>query len=249
MKLDAHCSVDDGFDVKMMADMRPTDTMVPQMCRLQAFEWRCNDCGHNEYQGSKPEKCGECGSPSLYMNMVWEPRWSVGPTVSWRFDLDLRMQYWTDHRKRPEVQEQIKSGIVETPICVGCCFLMERERFWELGGLSEEHGSWGQYGCELGMKAWLSGGRLVTTTKTWFAHLFRTGNFSRNGESTFPYHLDQKDIETARAYSRNMWMNNLWPKQKRPLSWLIEHFSPLPEWDDEALKHQKERERDFVPAK
>src|SRR3990172_6015106 len=32
MKLDAHCSVDDGFDVKMMADMRPTDTMVPQMC-------------------------------------------------------------------------------------------------------------------------------------------------------------------------------------------------------------------------
>ena len=247
-KLDAHCSVDDGFDVKMMADMQPDWTMVPQMYRLHVFDWRCNECGHGTYQGSKPEKCEECGSDSLYMHMVWEPRWSVGATVSWRFDSALHMQYWTKHKDRPEVKEQIKSGLVETPICVGCCFLMERERFWKLGGMSEEHGSWGQYGCELGMKAWLSGGRMVTNTKTWFAHLFRTGQFSVNGESTFPYPLGGDAQEAARKYSRDLWWNNRWDKQKRPLSWLIEHFAPIPDWDNEAIQQQKERERDFVPA-
>ena len=154
----------------------------------------------------------------------------------------MRMQYWNSHWKRPEVQEQAKSGVIETPVCVGCCFMMERERFWELDGMDEQHGSWGQYGCELGMKAWLSGGKMVTNVNTWFAHLFRTGNFSANGEPTFPYPLSATDKEKARNYSMDLWLNNLWPKQKRPLSWLIEHFAEMPDWDHEAMQQQYERE-------
>ena len=41
----------------------------------------------------------------------------------------------------------------------------------------EKHGSWGQYGTEWACKSWLSGGKLITTKKTWFGHMFRTGNF------------------------------------------------------------------------
>jgi len=249
MKLDAHCAMDDGFDVKMMEDMQPDWTMIPSMYRLHAFDWRCNDCGHGVYQGSKPEKCEECDSTDLYMHIVWEPRRKVGRTVSWRFDTDLRMQYWNAHRKRPEVQEQAKTDIIETMSCVGCCFLMERERFWKLGGMDEDHGSWGQYGSELACKAWLSGGKMVTSLNTWFAHMFRTGNFSRAGESTFPYSLSQEDIEVARKYSRELWLNNKWPKQKYPLSWLIERFAPVPDWEDDDLKKLKESERGFVGVK
>ena len=249
LKLDAHCSVDDGFDVKMMQDMQPDWTMVPQSYRLHAFDWACNNCGHSTYQGSKPEKCEECGENDLYMKLVWEPKWKVGSTVSWRFDSAMHFQYWSEHRKRPEVQEQIKTGLVETMTCIGWCFLIERERFLALGGMDEGHGSWGQYGAELACKAWLSGGKMVTTTKTFCSHLFRTGNFSANGESTFPYPLSGDEQEFARKYSRDLWMNNRWPLQKYPLSWLIEHFAPVPDWDDEALNQQKERERDFVPAK
>jgi len=166
MKLDAHCRVDEGFDVKMMDLMQPEYTMIPQMYRLHAFDWCCNNCGHTTYQGSQPEKCEGCGENDLFKKLVWEPKWSVGPTMSWQVDGSLRMQYWGAHKKRKEVRRQIEGGLVETPICVGCCFMMERERFWELGGMDEGHGSWGQYGCELGMKAWLSGGKLVTNTQT-----------------------------------------------------------------------------------
>lgn len=247
MKLDAHCRVDDGFDVKMMQLMQPTYTMIPQMTRLHAFDWCCNQCGWTQYQGSKPEKCGGCGEDDLFKKLVWEPKWSVGTTVSWRFDGSLRMQYWTEHKKRKEVRRQIEEGLVETPICVGCCFLMERERFIDLDGMDEEHGSWGNYGFELGARAWLSGGKLVTNTKTWFSHLFRTGNFAAEGQSTFPYPLSRAEQEKAWNYSRDLWLNNRWDKQIYPLSWILEKFD-MPDWDEEAIAMQKERERDFVPA-
>jgi rubrerythrin len=245
MKLDAHCRVDDGFDVKMMAKMQPEYTATPAMYRLHAYDWACNECGHCEYQGSQPDKCPTCSANNWYKLLRWEPKWKVGSTVSWRLDNTLHFQYWNDHKKRPEVQEQIKSGVVETMTCIGCAFMMERERFWELGGMDEGHGGmagWGQYGCELALKAWLSGGKMVTLTDTWIAHLFRTGNFSQNGESTFPYPLSGADQERAREYSRNLWFNNRWDKQVRPLSWLVEKFWPIPGWDEEDLESQKANE-------
>jgi len=235
MKADAHMSFDDGFDVKMIQDMQSDWTMVPQMYRLHVFDWRCNECGQGTYQGSKPNKCESCGAPEsdLYMHIVWQPKWKVGPTISWRFDSDMHFQYWNEHRKRPEVQEQLKTGLVETMSCIGCCFLMERMRFRKLGGMDERHGSWGQYGAELACKAWLSGGKMVTTTKTWSAHLFRTGNFSANGESTFPYPLSGAEQEAARKYSRDLWLKDRWPQAVRPLSWLVDHFKPVPSWHEE----------------
>lgn len=233
MKLDAHCSVDDGFDVKMLDVMQPDWTMIPQMYRLHAFDWACNDCGNGVYQGAKPEKCPACEGEDLYMKIVWDPKWHKGPSVSWRFDRDLRMQYWYDHVKRPEVQEQAKrEGVIDTMSCVGCCFLMERERFLELGGMDEDHGSWGQYGTELACKAWLSGGKMVTNMQTWFAHLFRTGNFSANGESTFPYPMSGEDQEKARKHSRDLWLKDRWPLAKHTLRGLVNRFAPVPDWHE-----------------
>lgn len=250
MKLDAHCRMDDGFDVKMIQAMRPDWTMIPKMYRLHAFDWACNECGGSVYQGSKPDKCVECGQDDFYKKLIWEPKWSVGPTVSWRFDNTLHFQYWNEHGRRRDVRRRVQRGaVIETMSCVGCVFLMERERFLALGGMDEGHGSWGQYGSELSCKAWLSGGKMVTHTGTWCAHLFRTGNFSSNGESTFPYPLSGKEQEAARTYSRKLWFNNQWDKQKYPLSWLLERFWPIPGWDDDDLRQQKERERGFVPAK
>jgi len=232
MKMDAHCSTDDGFDVKMMQDMQPDWTMIPMMHRLHVFDWGCSECGERTYQGTKPKKCEVCGRTEFYMHMVWEPRWQYDATVSWRFDRSLHFQYWRKHKRRPEVEEQAKSGIIETMSCIGCCFLMERSRFWELGGMDELHGSWGQFGTELACKSWLSGGKMVTSLKTWVAHLFRTGNFGRNGVSSWPYPINQRQIDAARSYSRDLWLNDKWPQAVRPLSWLIDHFKPIPDWHE-----------------
>ena len=248
MKMDAHCSTDEGFDGKMIEKMQPDWTMIPSMHRLEVFNWGCDGCGEREYQGSKPEKCKECGGTEFYMHMVWEPRRQFEPTIAWRFDSNLHFQYWRKYDRRPEVKEEAKTGVIETMSCIGCCFLMERERFLELGGCSEGHGSWGQYGTELSAKAWLSGGKMVTCIDTWVAHMFRTNNFAGNGQSSWPYPITNRQIEAARNYSRELWLNNRWEKQVRPLSWLLEHFWPVDGWTDDDLRNQKKREKDFVPA-
>jgi glycosyltransferase involved in cell wall biosynthesis len=41
MKLDAHCSVDEGFDVKLLAGAEEDWTLVPTMYNLHAFDRVC----------------------------------------------------------------------------------------------------------------------------------------------------------------------------------------------------------------
>lgn len=229
MKLDAHCAVGKGFDRILAEDCKPDWTMIPMMWNLHAFDWLCLDCGDRTYQGKKPISCEKCGSPNLQMDMVWQPRGNK-VTVSWRFDRNLQFQYWRKHHKRREC----RGDLVETMTCIGACFFMERNRFWELDGMDETHGSWGQFGTELACKAWLSGGKMVTSKKTWFAHMFRTGNFKGafGGDSSFPYDLSQHKVDEARAYSQDMWLNNKWPKAVRPLQWMIDKFAPIPDWHE-----------------
>lgn len=230
MKLDAHCAVDEGFDVKLIEDYQPNWTLIPTLDKLHAFDWKCTECGHQTYQGSKPKKCEKCNFLSAFeMVLVWKKR--EAPTYSWRFDNTMHFQYWRRHHKRPEWKDKT---LVETMSCNGPAFFMSRERFWELEGMDEAHGSWGQFGTELACKAWLSGGKMITTRRTWFAHLFRTGNFRRNGESSFPYPLSGEAQERAKNYSRDLWLNDKWKQAIHPLAWLVERFKPVPDWHGET---------------
>lgn len=228
MKLDAHCAVAPGFDVALMADCKPDWTVVPIMYNLHAFDWLCKGCGNRVYQGPKPEKCEKCQSSEIVMDVVWIPR-ANRVTYSWRFDKDLHFQYWKEHRKRPETR---RGEYIETMSFIGACWFMERDRYWELDGLDERHGSWGQVGTEVACKSWLSGGKLLTAKKTWFAHMFRTNNKG----FTFPYPISGNDQERARKYSKDFWFNERWPKQKLPLKWLVDKFAPVPGWEGHEWK-------------
>jgi hypothetical protein len=103
-----------------------------------------------------------------------------------------------------------------------------RDKFFELELCDERHGGWGQQGVEVALKTWLSGGKVMCTKKTWFAHLFRT----QGGDFSFPYPHTSAQTEKARKYSRELWLNDKWDKAILPLSWLVERFNP-PLWQDE----------------
>lgn len=213
MKLDAHCSVAKGFDVQLMSDIKRRNwTLVPAMWNLHAFDWECAGCKKKYYQADRPDKC--CGE--FKKVMVWKPR-ERRITTSWCFDSKLRFQYWRSRKT--------KGKIFETMSCIGACWFIHREQHDNLEGLDENTGSWGQVGTEIACKSWLSGGKLLTDTNTWFAHMFRT-----NGNFSFPYKISGNDQKRARQYSRDLWLNNKWPKQKHKLEWLVERFSPVPGW-------------------
>lgn len=234
MKCDAHCAFDQGFDIKLMAECESNWLVIPRMYNLHVFDWVCDACGHSWYMGPDPEECGKCGSTKgFHRELVWEPRWSRKTDFA-RFNSDLRFKYWGSYKGRDAAQGEI----ADVMCFVGACFFLRRDWYWELGGCDEGHGSWGQQGVEMSCKGWLSGGRVVVNKRTWFAHMFRTrGGFS------FPYPMSHSQQEHAREYSRDLWLNNKWPRATRPFTWILEHFWPVPDWDEEQLAELKEQER------
>jgi len=223
MKCDAHCAFDKGFDVKLMALCEPDWVVIPRMYNLHAFDWKCNKCGNRTYQGPTPTKCDKCDNKTDFERVIlWQPRWNRMTDFA-RFDNTLHFKYWGSYKNRLEA----KGDIADTMCFVGACRFMTRDLFWKLGGCDEKHGSWGQEGVEWSCKAWLSGGRLVVNKKTWFSHMFRT----QGGDFGFPYKNPGKDMDAAREYSRDLWFNNKWEKAIHPLSWLLEKFDPIPDWN------------------
>lgn len=233
-KIDAHCAVDKDFDLKMKKHCDYLTTLIGVQYNLHAFSWLCSKCSHESYQGPKPANCSKCKADARHLSIVpkWIPRgWkerdgvmSGNPkTTAWRFDSNLDFAYWGEFQNRPEGQQRPLSP---TMSCLGACWMLQRERYWELGGSDELMGSWGQQGTEICAKSWLSGGRVMVNHETWFAHLFRT-----QPGFGFPYHNEGKARASARA--KELWANDKWPKAKYPLKWLIDKFAPVPDFPNE----------------
>lgn len=223
MKLDAHCAVADGFDLALMEaaeQLGPDVTQIPAQKSLHIYNWACA-CGWTQYQGVKPATCPGCSkADDLRRDIVWTPK-RGSTTHSWIFDHTIHFQYDRagERTQRADIEDVMTS--------LGACFFMRRDRYWQLGGLDEGHGSWGNFGVEIACKSWLSGGRHVVNRRTWFAHFFRVGGIG------FPYPISSGAQEKARAYSRSLWLENAWPGQVRPLAWLVEKFLPAA-WQSDA---------------
>lgn len=227
MKVDAHCAFDQGFDVKMMNAMTDDVTMVPVMRNLHAFNWVCPE-GHTRYQGPSGP-CTECGKPTI-RDLVWIPKTNPQST-SYCFDPEPHFQYFNEFKKRPEGQ----GVLTETMSLQGSCFMLTREKYWELNICDENFGSWGSQGIEVAVKTWLSGGRVLVNHLTWYAHMFRT----QGGDFGFPYELSGNAVSHAKKTAKDLFFNGTWEKQTKPLSWLIEKFWPIPGWKDEDLAKLK----------
>lgn len=227
MKVDAHCAFDKGFDVKLINSMQDNWTMAPVMRNLHAFNWVCPN-GHTRYQGPSGV-CAECGQATV-RDVVWIPKTNP-QSSSYCFDSEPHFQYFNEFKKRPEGQGEI----TESMSLQGSCFMLTREKYWELNICDENFGSWGSQGIEVAVKTWLSGGKVMINHNTWYAHMFRT----QGGDFGFPYELSGKDVGHAKKTARELFWNGTWDKQIHPLSWLVERFWPVPGWTQEQLDKLK----------
>ena len=215
LKTDGHSMFDQGYDVKLAADCEKDWTVIPRMYNLDVEKW-----------APKRKKVTD------YM-FIRSPKAEKKPWRHYYFDGPCKRENpdeYKSHRKWAKQQPDIADVMTGQ----GACFFMYKDRFWELGGMDEGHGQWGQMGIEVALKAWLSGGRLVVNKKTWFSHWFRGG-----GGPGFPYPMKGSEQDKARKYSQDLWLNGKWPLQKKPISWLVDKFAPVPTWNGEAQVAEK----------
>ena len=225
MKLDAHCSMDEGFVCVKMIDafkeLGDNVTIIPAMYNFHVFDWKCNKCGNRWYMGAPPHHCqksGTDGNKPEHINndcdntkdfsrrLVWKPRWNKR-TEFWMFDSEPHFQYFNSYRKRPEFQTEL----AETMSLIGACFMLTRDKWWELNVCDESFGSWGSQGVQLSCLTWLTGGRLITNKRTWFAHLFRTQtNFG------FPYPQSNTQVQNAKKWLRIYFLIIKYPIKSAP---------------------------------
>jgi hypothetical protein len=72
--------------------------------------------------------------------------------------------------------------------------------------------------------------------------MFRT----QGGDFGFPYKISVRDQEKAKSYAKDLFFNNKWDKQVRPLSWLLEKFWPVKGWTEEDLAKLKAHTFNFL---
>jgi glycosyltransferase involved in cell wall biosynthesis len=239
LKLDSHCSVDEGFDVKMIEAFKKEGdnvVMVPMMKNLHVFDWKCPKCGKRTYQDTG-DICPVDGN-KMRKKIVWQPR-AGSSNSAYCFDSEPHFQYFGDLKGK---HKESGEDIVETMSLQGSCFMASREKYWELNLCDESFGSWGSQGIEVACKTWLSGGRVLVNRGTWYAHCFRT-----KAVFGFPYQLSGRQVQGAKVLAKDLFFKNKWPKAIHPLSWLVEKFWPITSgdkvyWTEQDLQNLKDME-------
>jgi hypothetical protein len=118
----------------------------------------------------------------------------------------------------------------------GSCWFMHRSYFDKFGGVPlDGYGPFVSEFQQIGNRTWLSGGRVVINKKTAYSHLYK-----RTGQG---YVLSPRQSREGKAYCVKFWMLDEWADRVHDLRWLIEKFSPVPEWPadlDEAFRHARQ---------
>jgi glycosyltransferase involved in cell wall biosynthesis len=238
-KLDAHCTIDEGMDVKMLEAFKKVGdqaTIVPIMRNLWMYSWKCYHCGWKKYQGPTPTECEQCHkTDKIRRKMMWVGKTNPQST-SFCFDTEPHFQYNEAYKHRePYITDRKTTGLTESMSLQGSCFMMSRDYYWQINACDEAFGSWGSQGLEVAIKTWLSGGKVLVNHKTWYAHMFRT----QGGDFSFPYPQSGRQVRNAKLYAKELFFKNKWPKAIHPLSWLVEKFWPIKGWTDEDLTKLK----------
>lgn len=126
-------------------------------------------------------------------------------------DGSLRMQYVHPYEYKGECP--LESDIISM---TACCWMMEKDYYFELGGCDEELGVWGELGAEWALKAWLTGGRMMLRADVVCSHLFR---------KTTPFTIDSVVRRNALRKMCCQWILGKDKRRTRTPGWMIEKFA------------------------
>lgn len=200
LKVDAHCMFDEHYDEKLIQNCRDNWVVIPRRKRLDPENWELT----------------EMNKPDIdYMYLahpddptVWGGRGLQGK--EWR-EMNLNTNAF------PKIDDLMTFQ--------GSCWFMKKSYYEFLELMDEEnYGEFAKEAQEIGLKAWLSGGRVLVNKLTWYAHWHKPKSHGRG------YSLSGEQFDKGTAYT-NLWLEDkAWHKQTLPFKTLIEKFNP-PGWE------------------
>lgn len=205
MVIDEQCGVDQGFDVKLVADCKDDWVIIPRRKRLEPETWTLVEDGrvdidymYVEYPYAKPYD----KTQGLH-GAEWKQRYFDNQDVM----------------------------IDDTPTMQGSCYFMTRKH-WDkvIGELdSTYYGPFTMEAQEVGLKTWLSGGRVVVNKNTWYSHWHKGSKGKGYGFSNEQYRRHQEGMEKGRLYAIEYWLKT--NDFKYDWDWFVtEKFPDMPGW-------------------
>jgi len=206
MKTDEHCLFAEGFDETLKADCADNWLLIPRRYSLDAEKWAIEDNpkGPRDYH---------------YLSC---PVWSLRE----RDDYSMHGLEWPQRTR----ERMIGHDLDETMSWQGSCYFMARSHYEWLGPLVEEN--WGGFAGEpqeIGLKTQLSGGAIMVTKKTWYAHLHKGKKYGRG------YRPDKVEISAGHEYNAWYWVTNQWPGRQMTMRQFIQKWMPVPTWPEDVI--------------
>ena len=205
MKIDDHSALDEGFDIKLMADCQDNWIITPRIYSLKDDGWTKDDAGRT------PFDAGYVTYPPVEGTLSGKP---------WK--------RWCENRKDVLIDDCMLSA-------GACYFmkrshwnqlgLLDEKNYCAFPSLEN---------LEVCLKTWLSGGRVVTNKKTWCAHRWGERGIKSKGWN-YSNNQTRKCLENrpvAVKYTNDFWLNNRWPDRIHDFEWLIAKFWPVPGWPE-----------------
>jgi len=134
---------------------------------------------------------------------------------------DLHGVVWKEKNNDPELYKKQIDDLMSSQ---GSCWFMKKTYFYWLELMDEEnYGSFASEFQEIGLKTWLSGGKVKVNKGTWYAHWHKT-----EGRG---YSLNSEEADKGSEYTKKWKTERIWRKQRHELDWLINKFMEVPTWE------------------
>lgn len=214
MKIDEHCLVSEGYDVRLQNTCQDDWLIVPRRYRLDAENWKIIEDGRK---------------PIDYMYVSYPYR-KLFDATSGLYGAEDRQRYFD--RKHIEVDDLMTMQ--------GSCWFIKKDYFNKLfpNGMDDEnYGPFNHEAQELSCTVWLSGGRVVVDKACYYAHYHKGKRGKGYGFSREQYRRFMADKEKSRRYAIGHWLTT--KDFKYDWEWIMEKFAPVPTWPENWQKQIK----------
>ena len=208
MKMDAHCTIGEGWDEILKADCADNWIVIPRRYWFDAPTW--------SIKHKHPNPVVDAMVYVYPFRRPYRPRMTGVPC------------------ERRRIQ-QADETLVEDMTFQGSCWFMHREHFIKrLGGMdAANYGTFGEEPQEIGLKTQLGPweGAIMRNKKTWYAHWSKP-NIHWRTDHMIAGRISDEEREAAYLYAWDYWWHNKWTERAHDFYWLIEKFEPMDTWPE-----------------